>query len=77
MMKPEQLKTYRQLMGMSRREFGQKVGYNEHYIYLLESGRNVITEQTERQIRKYLDAEREMFTEVILKASDALRGYAT
>ncbi|MCM3093829.1 MULTISPECIES: helix-turn-helix domain-containing protein [unclassified Cytobacillus] len=77
MMKPEGLKAYRKLLGMSRKEFGLKVGYNEHYIYLLETGRNEITEKTDRQIRKYLDAERESFTEIILTASDALRGFET
>ena len=74
MMKPEDLKAYRKLLGMSRKDFAKKVDYSEHYIYLLETGKNAITEKTERQIRKFLDAERESFTEIILTASDVIRG---
>lgn len=77
MMKPEELRAYRKLLGMSRVEFGKAIGYNSHYIYLLETGRNDISEQTERKIRKYLNSERETFTNVIISASDVLRRHVT
>ena len=67
MMQPEELRAYRKLLGMSRVEFGEAIGYNSHYIYLLETGRNDISEQTERKIRIYLDSEREVFFRIIIK----------
>lgn len=72
-MKPEELRMYRNVVGLSRKEFSFIVGYDQHYLYLLETGRNPISVKTEQQIKIRLANERKGYEDVLRKITDILR----
>jgi DNA-binding XRE family transcriptional regulator len=72
-MKPEELKMYRNAIGLTRKQFASIVGYDEQYIYLLETGRNPIVPKTEQQVRSRLIEEKESYREVIDRLSEIMK----
>lgn len=73
-MKPEELRTLRNVLGLSRDEFSKLVGYDSHYIYLLETGRNPITFKTERQIKNRVRLRNDDYLSIISTVTNNIRG---